>query len=295
MKRINVLFFLLTAIFIFSMDFKHANVAGTFYSDNKNILNHQITSFLNNAEVKLPKSKIVGIIVPHAGYRYSGQTEAYGFKALQTNNYAQYKRIIIIGPTHYFEFNGLAIPKFSVYILPNGNCNIDIKAEKILKKNRSFIMKDTFFYKEHSIETALPFLNVIYPDIPIVPIIVGKITNAMMDDIIKDLKPFLKDSLFVISSDLMHNKPKDIVKKSDERILELIKEKDPETMLKESLSGKVQACGLYPIYIFLNLIKNNEEIKGKILHITDSGETSLGDDRVIGYGSMVFYKELKKK
>ncbi len=295
MKRTNLLLFIAIAISLFSMENKYPNVSGTFYSDNEKVLNEQIEQFLNNANVKLPKSKIIGILVPHAGYRYSGPTAGYAFKALQTNNYAQYKRIFIIGPSHYYKFKGLDLPDFSTYILANGNCAIDIKAVKELEHNKYFLKKNTYFYKEHSVEVELPFLNRIYPDIPIVPIVVGDINDSMIKNITYAFKPYLKDSLFIISSDLMHYRPRKVVAEADSRMLELIKNKDYKTMLQEDMAGKIEACGIYPIYIFLNLIKDDNSIQGKILNMSDSGESTYNLDNVVGYGSMVFYKEIKKK
>ena len=276
-------------------EIKYPNVAGSFYTDNAKLLNKTVSEFINNAKVSLPDNMVVGIISPHAGYIYSGETAGYSFKALKTNNFAKYKRIFILGPSHYFRFKGLALPDFSYYRIPTGNMVIDESTVKKLSKNKYFQIKNTYFMKEHSVEVELPFINYVFPGVKIIPIVVGYVDKEMIPEIVKMLKPYLRDSLFVISSDLMHYKPEKVVQQKDKEILNLIISKKADTVLKKDLAGEVEACGIFPIYVFLNLIKDNDEIKGKILHMADSGKTTNNFNSVVGYGAVVFYKPLKKK
>jgi AmmeMemoRadiSam system protein B len=274
---------------------KLPNVLGVFYPEKDTVLNKEIKSFIDGAKVELPNCSIVGIISPHAGYRYSGSTAGYSFKALSTNNYAKYERIFIIGPSHFYQLSGAVVPLFDCYVLPNGRLPIDKKVVEELAKTDYIKLSNKEFEKEHSVEVELPFINYKYPKMKIVPIIVGSLNKTMITEIANNLKKYIDNSLFVISSDLSHYKTSAVCNKMDTELADIVVSKNSELFLKKNLSGEIEACGLFPISVFLKMIEKNDTIKAKLLKLSDSGSSAFNEDRVVGYGSFVFYKELKKK
>ena len=190
---------------------KTAVFAGSFYPENPKELNTLLNSFKENKDFEY-KSK--AIIVPHAGYIYSGHAAMAGFSHLEPA-----ENIFIIAPSHHEIFTNIALPEYTYFDTPLGSIEVNNRLIKQLKEKYPCVISNVPFEKEHSIEVQLPFLqNIFYPQkqnavdfvknlkqlgkkLRIVPILTGKCDYRLIADIIAE---YWETSSFIISSDLSH-------------------------------------------------------------------------------------------
>ena len=144
------------------MEIRHPIVAGTFYPDDSELLKKMIQGFLDNATVEKHKSPVKAIIVPHAGYVYSGPVAAYAFKSIE--NYS-YEKIILLGPSHHFSFDNLVSCAKAYWQTPLGEVEQLSKNDFTkLKRKKEIIESSEIHEQEHSLEVQLPFLQTVLKD-----------------------------------------------------------------------------------------------------------------------------------
>jgi len=273
----------------YSEDVRKPAVAGMFYPGNKEELAGKVDDFLANAEKSDIKGRVFAIIVPHAGYEYSGQIAAYSFKQLEGTDF---KKIIIISPSHYVSFDGMSVYNKGAFETPLGIIKIDKElADKIMAKDKRFIFYPEAHLKEHAIEVELPFLQKMYKDkdFKIVPITMG---NPEADDI-RILSDTLydvmdKDTLLIISVDLSHYYPYDKAVELDTNSTSAIEHLDAQKMLKDinSHNSEIDA----PIAVLgMITLANRYNAKAKIIKYANSGDVAGDKSRVVGYSSIVVY------
>ena len=273
----------------YSEDVRKPAVAGMFYPGNKEELAGKVDDFLANAEKSDIKGRVFAIIVPHAGYEYSGQIAAYSFKQLEGTDF---KKIIIISPSHYVSFDGMSVYNKGAFETPLGIIKIDKElADKIMAKDKRFIFYPEAHLKEHAIEVELPFLQKMYKDkdFKIVPITMG---NPETDDI-RILSDTLydvmdKDTLLIISVDLSHYYPYDKAVELDTNSTSAIEHLDAQKMLKDinSHNSEIDA----PIAVLgMITLANRYNAKAKIIKYANSGDVAGDKSRVVGYSSIVVY------
>lgn len=243
-------------------------VAGTFYSSNTQLLKNQVTSLLEKAgdyEIK-PKA----LIVPHAGYEYSGLTAAHAYKTLKKTSYA---KVILLGPSHTTYFNGAATLEDYDWKTPLGI----VKAGKLKIKDTIIINSSTPHLNEHCLEVQLPFLQLTLKKFRIIPIIIGNAnTKILAETIIKNLDD---ETLIIASSDLSHYKPLKQAEKVDRQTISNI------------LNFKItenEACGNAAIQTLMYIAKE-KNWRAQLLKY-DTSATALGDTaRVVGYAGIAYY------
>ena len=273
----------------YSEDVRKPAVAGMFYPGNKEELAGKVDDFLANVKKSDIKGRVFAIIVPHAGYEYSGQIAAYSFKQLEG---ADFKKIIIISPSHYVSFDGMSVYNKGAFETPLGIIKIDKElADKIMAKDKRFIFYPEAHLKEHAIEVELPFLQKMYKDkdFKIVPITMG---NPETDDI-RILSDTLydvmdKDTLLIISVDLSHYYPYDKAVELDTNSTSAIEHLDAQKMLKDinSHNSEIDA----PIAVLgMITLANRYNAKAKIIKYANSGDVAGDKSRVVGYSSIVVY------
>ncbi|KAF8626546.1 hypothetical protein AX15_004848 [Amanita polypyramis BW_CC] len=190
-------------------DERCASHAGDWYSDNGEVLNNQLSTWLSGVDLPdstLPIRGCKAIIAPHAGYAYSGPAAAWAYKCIDTTGI---KRVFILGPSHHFYLDGCALSACKDYETPIGNLSLDLETINELKATGKFeIMDIDADEAEHSIEMHLPYVRKVFEgkDIHIVPIVVGAISQSTEATTGALLAPYLarEDTLFVISSDFCH-------------------------------------------------------------------------------------------
>ncbi|PWI34077.1 AmmeMemoRadiSam system protein B [Vibrio albus] len=254
------------------MNIRTPAVAGQFYERSPEVLHHQLDKWLGAC----PKfeSPLRAIIVPHAGYIYSGKiaAEAYSYVKLQSEHF---HRVILIGPSHHFYFEGCAIPKAEIYNTPLGDVPIDKEAVRELARHPCVQVTDQPHAPEHCLEVQIPFLQSTLDEFQLLPILTSHISPqelAMLIDPLWD-----ESTLLVISSDLSHFHSYSEAMAIDQNSCLKIEDFQPDLAPEE-------ACGCTGINALLQLAdKHGYQLER--LHLANSGDTSGNKDKVVGYVS----------
>lgn len=308
---INLIICILSFNYVFG-EIREPAVAGTFYPIDSTELKETVDKFLKEAgNKKLKGIKPVSIIVPHAGYIYSGATSAFAYKELEGYNYDV---VFIIGPSHYKFVDGASIYSKGKFKTPLGFVNIDEKsASDLMKLNKKFIFDKDSHIKEHSIEVQIPFLQRVLKNfIPqsgteyrgkIVPITIndGDFGNceSIANSIFKVAK--YKNVLIIASSDLSHYPKYDDALKVDKAITDAIESFDVKNLEKIDrlwMNKNIQnlsctLCGDAAVKVTMLVSSLLGANKGKIMKLTNSGDIAVYGDkgRVVGYTAIVFWQD----
>jgi len=274
---------------------REPTVAGAFYPGSELELNSTIEGFFE--KVKLPEldKYIRGLIVPHAGYVYSGQVAAYGYKTLIGQNI---KTVVLIGNSHHEYFDGISVYPKDYYKTPLGKVEIDNDlAKKIIDSDEKISFQETAHLQEHSLEVQLPFLQKSLKDFRFIPIIMGNDSPEIIDILINSLKNLIDDNTLIIaSSDLSHYPNYEDAKYSDNKVIEAILTGKRENLRniinqleKENISNlQTCACGQGAIEVVMGLMSDKNI---KLLKYANSGDVEVGNkSQVVGYGAIVFTK-----
>ena len=262
-------------------------VSGSFYPDDKNDLINILDTVVKKPDI-LNKNKLFAIISPHAGYSYSGQTagaiygEAKRFK---------YKNAIIIAPSHYHNSCDFFIGNYSSYQIPLGNLSTNRDNIQKLIAKPGFSFMTSIDAKEHSLETQLPFLYYINPEIKITPIIFVRQNLLNAKRLADYLLEYLDDeTLLVVSTDLSHFHDANKAEAMDSMLIDFIKNNDTDGLFVGISNKVIEACGFGGILtlMFINRALNNVQIDN--LTYTHSGNVTNNNDSVVGYFSCGFYK-----
>ncbi len=274
-------------------------VAGQFYSANAERLELGIRNYLADA-VPVKVEKPVGIVVPHAGYIYSGQICADGFN--QAKNQV-YDIIVILGTNHTTAgFTGVSIYAKGAFKTPLGTTDIDEPlAETLLGLDENYTFNKSVHTEEHSVEVELPFVQVLFPGVKILPVVIGAPDLKLCVKFGNDLAAVLKDRnpLIVASSDLSHYPSYQDAVETDRATLEAIACCEAE-QVHRATEGQMSkgvgnlstcACGEGPIMACITASKALGANNAAIISYANSGLVAIGDiDRVVGYGAVAFSK-----
>jgi len=267
-------------------------VARGFYPFDKEELERNIGEMLQRVPEKSVNPK--GLIVPHAGYRFSGKTAAHAYKTLENK---EVKTAVILGFNHtgIGERSALSTQNWET---PLGEVKVNEEISEKLLKNPLIKKDDSAHQREHSIEVQIPFLKYLIPDMQIIPI---SLSNQLKEKEIREIARNLRaidyeENIMIISSDLHHvgarfglTPQKDnlkYLKEQDEKFIEKIKTKDIQEIIEKGKKSTV--CGFIPIAVALETLK--EKIKGvKVLHRSNSYEVTGDKSSVVGYASIALY------
>lgn len=268
-------------------------VAGQFYPADAGTLKEIVDGFLDSASTEM-SGRVQAVIVPHAGYVFSGSVAASAYAAIDPS--AVYERVFIIGPSHREAFRGAAVDTGSeVYSMPLGEVIVDTRTCRALADTGgAFRPYPKPFAKEHSLEVQLPFLQERLRHMPpIVPVIIGSIDAADMRSIVSVLKAYMTpDNLFVISSDFSHYPSYDDACRVDRATGDAIMSGSADVFLDTLLENAGQkipglvtsACGQLPIAVMLSMIQERSDLQIRHLDYRNSGDSVYGDkDGVVGY------------
>ena len=259
-------------------------VAGQFYPATCSEISATIKNF-NQAFQKLTISdeisKIVprAVIVPHAGYVYSGFTANFAYRFLQN---AKAKRIIVIGPSHHHYFKGISGSYYERYETPCGDISIDSAYLFALAKEFNIGFEAEAHEREHSTEVQIPFIEHYFKDTKIIELIYSDIDVKSLATIILALLEN-KDNAVVISSDLSHFHTLNVAKQHDYVCLKAV-----EALDIEKFKSGCEACGLIGIQALI-LAANKLNLSSKLLDYRTSADASKDESSVVGYMSAMFY------
>jgi AmmeMemoRadiSam system protein B len=253
-----------------------AAVSGLFYPDNPGILARDVRDMLATAHSSGLSPK--ALIVPHAGYVYSGAIAASAYAALK-NVAPHIRRVVLLGPTHRVAVRGLALPGTDAFATPLGTVQVDSAAAKIIAHLPQVVTGPQVHAQEHSLEVQLPFLQTVLTDFKLLPLAVGMATAEEIAEVLELLWGG-DETLIVISSDLSHYLPYDTAKRVDGSTAQSILD------LKQGILHE-QACGATPINGLL-LCARRHHLTPHLLDLRNSGDTAGPRDGVVGYAAFAF-------
>jgi AmmeMemoRadiSam system protein B len=253
-------------------------VAGAFYPGEKDSLKYMIDEFFKICKPCDCKKQAKAMIVPHAGYMYSGIVAAEGYKCLKKLDQKKHWKILLLGPSHFIPFTGAAIPESDFWETPLGKVEIGK-----LPTSEIIIEDEKPHEEEHSLEVQVPFLQTVLEDFTLYPLCLGEVNPK---DLAKELKDFADqdDVIIIVSSDLSHFYEYDEAKKLDDKANKYI----PALDIKNA--EKVEACGIKGVLTFMHIAKMIN-LEGCFIDYKNSGDTAGDKDRVVGYGCYVFMKK----
>ncbi len=265
-------------------------VAGTFYPENPDELKNELKLLLSLVQSSLGPKNITGVVSPHAGYIYSGRTAAYAFNLLKNKNF---KTVIIISPSHREYFAGNSIYDGDAYETPLGQVPLNKELiEKIITGSKSIFAGKKGHTEEHAIEVEIPFLQFVLSDFSIVPIVMGDQNREYVDELANQLARHIsKDTVMVASSDLSHYHNKNEAEKLDSIIEKNIADFNYDELMDNLERRVCEACGGGPIAAMMKASHLVNKNKSRILHRSDSSDTSGDRSQVVGYLSAVIYGE----
>lgn len=285
--------------------------AGSWYEGDGKKLKTQLDSLLVSANQRMesdpvdlsfannpaPCRPILAIVVPHAGYMFSGQTAAYAYKVASNS---KIKRVFLLGPSHYIGFEGGVLPVESTFATPVGDLKVDREIVDELCDYPLFHVSQEIHRREHSLEMQLPFIREALGDVQIVPIIIGNLTDETEITLIGQvLRRYIKDGdLVVVSSDFTHFGPryqyepftndiKENVRKLDSEAFHHLSELDLKGFLEFRKKTDDTICGFYPCSVLMALLPPGS--RGSLLNYRTSQDSLVEDDRnSVSYLAIVF-------
>ena len=310
LRRLHIGILLLLAVNTFAMSrypesqkVRKPAVAGTFYPASAREIKSMTGPWVHPAGTLAPQA----IIVPHAGYVYSGEVAASAFNQIPGGH--RYERIFLLGPSHRTGFNAASVDTlYSFAETPLGQVPVDVGIGKELIKRGegAFTFRPDAHDREHCLEVQLPLMQMAFDEVPpIVPIVIGSQHLDVLRRIAEVLEPyFTPENLFVISSDFSHYPSYEDAKKSDLYLAETITSGGLEAFLKALASidkmnfrgEDTAACGACAIAVLLDIMDSQGRgcFEAEHLMYRNSGDSVYGDkDRVVGYNSIVFTRRGK--
>ena len=260
-----------------SLHVRPAAVAGMFYPESAAILAQDIAQMI----LAVPQRMAVcpkAIIVPHAGFVYSGPIAASVYAHLLASRGA-IRRVVLLGPTHRVAVNGLALPSSTAFATPLGIVPLDQDAIATIADLPPVVVFEETHAREHSLEVQLPFLQTVIDSFSLVPLAVGDTSPEQVAEVLERLWGG-EETLIVISSDLSHYLPYAVARRIDAQTAQQILELDP------SLDHR-QACGATPINGLL-LAARKHGLSAQLVDLRNSGDTAGDKARVVGYGAFAF-------
>ena len=254
-------------------------VAGLFYPSGHEQLTQTVDNLLRQ-KVSTDASPPKALIVPHAGYIYSGETAAIAFASLRPAA-STIRRVVILGPSHYIPFRGLAVSGADLFMTPLGPLEVDTQAVERIADLPQVVLYDDAHEREHSLEVELPFLQRVLDEFQVVPIAVG---DARADEVAEVLEAIWggPETLIVVSSDLSHYHDYDTARRLDRATSENILALGPAPV------DDHLACGSRPINGLLEVARR-KGLKAELLDLRNSGDGPGDRSRVVGYGAYGFH------
>lgn len=266
-------------------------IAGTWYPGDPSILTGDIRSYLKKVPEQAVGGPVLGLVSPHAGYVYSGQIAAHGYRLLEGR---RYDAVVVIGPSHRVLFRGASVWPSGGYETPLGVVPIDSELAGAILGADPLLNSDRKPHAaEHSVEIQLPFLQVVLGTFALVPIVMGtqdyQTCEAVADAVLGAATG--KNVLVVGSSDLSHFHSYEKARRLDQVIVDLVEKRDPRGLSRKLEDGTCEACGGGPVVTAMLYAEKAGARGVKVLHYANSGDVTGERRQVVGYLSAAFFKE----
>jgi AmmeMemoRadiSam system protein B len=284
---------------------RHPVVNGLFYPDDKSELENTVSGYIEKIDKQELYSTIreqTGfdkpeevlpevLIVPHAGYIFSGKVKAYSYCLLEDKTV---DTVVIVGPAHQRGFKGISVNLDNAYKTPLGIIEVDLDfADKLASYHEAFKVNEEAHLSEHAIEVQLPFIQTVLKGSKIVPVLFGEQnwenSELLKNALVSSMNEVPKNYVVIVSSDLSHYHPHVEALSFDTVLIEDVKKLNATTFYDHIQSGKSEACGFGGILTGVMLSNELGKAKSVILHYMDSGEVSGDRKKVVGYLAAALY------
>ena len=263
-------------------------VAGSFYPGDESALNAIVESLIASVRPQPVEGLPRVLIVPHAGYPYSGQTAAYAYKTAKGQ---EYETVVLVGPSHYEHLEGAALPATDLWRTPLGEVPLDKEvASRILDSCPKATESLSAHAEEHSLEVQLPFLQIVLKNFKIVPVLISSTSAADASALSESIVAAALDKrlLVVASSDLYHGYSYEECVSKTKAAVGAIIDGDPQMLEQSFRSGESSACGEGAILTGLSVAKTLGA-SPVLLHHTNSADVmGTRSGYVVGYCSFAF-------
>ena len=263
---------------------RHAAVAGQFYPADAERLAAGVRALIDDAgapQGPAPKA----LIVPHAGYQYSGTVAAVAYARLRAHR-ERYRRVALLGPCHYVGVRGLAFSGADVFRTPLGDVPLS-RPPAVALQHPATSLTEATHGPEHSLEVQLPFLQSVLDDFVLTPIVVGQTPAASVADVLEQLWDG-PETLIVVSTDLSHYQDYAHAREHDSTTCAAIEELAPERISSDD------ACGAFALNGLLTLARR-KRLEVRTLDLRNSGDTAGSRERVVGYGAWMLIEPAEDK
>jgi hypothetical protein len=266
-------------------------VAGSWYSDNPEILSKELKGYLGNAIKQEIQGRIIALVSPHAGYQYSGLVAAHAYNLIEGKTF---DAVVVVAPSHRALFKGVSLYDRGGFRTPLGIVPIDVElSKKIMEKRKEIQFLPEAHAQEHSLEIQLPFIQIVLKTFKLIPIVMEpywtwETCQYLATAIAETVRG--KNVLLIASSDLSHFHSYDKAVELDKIVLNHIERFDPEGLNRDLRQGRCEACGGGPIISIMLAAKALGANKGKVLKYVNSGDVTGDRSRVVGYAAGLFYK-----
>lgn len=274
-------------------------VAGAFYPASQAELTHDLQTYFEGLNPNSAQNPLA-VIVPHAGYVFSGRTAATAYA--QINRNATFQHIFVVGSSHTMHFRGAAIYPNGNFVTPLGKVPVDELAAELIAKYPVFNANMQPHQQEHSLEVQLPFLqHWLKNRFKIVPIVIGGEAEQTCAQVANALAPYLTpENLFIVSSDFAHYPTRQIAEQTDAVMADAICTNSVAQFMsakqKIETSGHpnllTAMCGWTSMLSLLNITQGRNDLIYKKISYTNSANSPYGDNqRVVGYNALALFAQ----
>lgn len=250
-----------------------------FYPADAVELHRMVQGFLDRAE-PVSSAQPKALIVPHAGYIYSGDIAASGYAQIVRSE--EIRRVVLLGPSHRVFFQGLAAPETLIWETPVGDVPIDFESLEKISTFPQVLFSEMVHKEEHSLEVQLPFLRELFGEFKLVPLAVGDAAPEEVSTVLDALWGG-PETLIIVSSDLSHYESYEQAVEKDTNTANAITDLNIRGIDSDS------ACGLTPIAGLVHQARQRG-LRAELLDLRNSGDTAGSKDQVVGYGAFAFYE-----
>jgi AmmeMemoRadiSam system protein B len=269
------------------MTIRPAAVAGSWYPRTSGALTREVDTYLDAADDG-PEGDVMAVISPHAGIMFSGPVAAFAYKAAARR---QYDTVVLVGPSHFVAFDGVALYPDGAFETPLGMAIVNDRLAAALRGSDVVHDMRAPHLREHSLEMQLPFLKRLMPDARIVPLLMGEQTAETITGLAAALVDTLRETpaLLVASTDLSHYFDAETAESLDRRVTDAVAGFDTAALLQlfaqcpEAERGRYIGCGAGPMIAVMLAARTLGATEAQVLHYAHSGQVSGDDSAVVGY------------
>jgi hypothetical protein len=264
---------------------RRARCAGSWYPGSADALRAAVDGYLAMGEPIA--ARVRAVVSPHAGLMYSGSVAGYGYGAVARQHYDV---IVLVGPSHFVAFDGVALWTRGAFETPLGRLAIDAALGAELRAAAPVVLDAPAVHeREHSLELQLPFLARLFPDVPILPLLVGHQRRATVEALGDALGRVARgrEPLLVASSDLSHYQDRETAARLDAAVIEHVERNDPDGLQVCLEADPAHACGGGPIVAVMRAARALGATAARVLRYADSGHVTGDTGQVVGYMSAV--------